>query len=82
VTIIPVNKKGHIKVCENYRGINLLNSGYKIYSNIINNKFYTYYKNQLSEEENEFKKGLYCRDDNFSLKILVKRHKSLISKPI
>jgi len=31
--IIPDHKKGNIKDCENYTGINFLNSGYKIYVN-------------------------------------------------
>jgi hypothetical protein len=36
--IIPVYKKENIKHCENYTGIVLLNSGFKIYSNIIRKK--------------------------------------------
>jgi hypothetical protein len=52
--IIPIHKKGNIKHCKNYRGINLLNSDYKIYTNIITNKLYTYYKNELCNEQNGF----------------------------
>jgi hypothetical protein len=51
--IIPVHKKGNIKHCENHRGINLLNSGCKLYTN-IKNKLYTYYKNITGEEQNRF----------------------------
>jgi len=52
-----VHRKGNNKDCENYRGINLLNSGYKIYANIIKNKLYTCYINKLGEEQNGFQNG-------------------------
>jgi hypothetical protein len=45
--IVPLHKKGDIKKCENYRGISLLNSGYKIYAHIIKNKLYEYYNGNL-----------------------------------
>jgi len=48
--IIPVCKK----YGENYRGINVLNSGCKIYTYIIKNKLYNSYKNKLGEEQNGF----------------------------
>jgi hypothetical protein len=38
----PEGWKGNIKECENYTGIHLLNSSYKIYANIIKNKLCTY----------------------------------------
>jgi hypothetical protein len=56
IIVISVHKKGNIKIYENYRRINLLNSSYKIYTNIIKNKFYTCYKNKLGEEQNRFQK--------------------------
>jgi hypothetical protein len=49
--IIAVHKKGNIKVCENYSGINLVNSGDKLYANVFNNKFY---KNKVGKEQNGF----------------------------
>jgi hypothetical protein len=36
--ITPVHKKRNITNCGNYRGINIQNSGYKIYANTIKNK--------------------------------------------
>jgi len=38
---------------KNYGGINLFNSGYKTYINIIRNKLNTYYKNKLGKEQNK-----------------------------
>jgi hypothetical protein len=50
--IIPAHKKGNTRDCENYGGINLLNSGYKICVNIIKNRLYTYYRSKLVEKHN------------------------------
>jgi hypothetical protein len=54
---VPLHKKGNIKTCENYRGINLLNSGYKMYAKIIKNKLYGYYKGKSGKDQNGFQRG-------------------------
>jgi sorting nexin-29 len=74
--VIPLHKKEDLMKCKNYRGISLLNSGHKIYANIIKNKLYDYYKDKLGEEQNGFKEV----DDHavtvfFSLKILIEKHR-------
>jgi sorting nexin-29 len=61
--------------CENYRGISLLNSGYKIYANIIKNKLYKYYEGKLGEEQNGFQRGQSCADSYFSLKLITEKHR-------
>jgi hypothetical protein len=73
--IVPLHKKGDTKKCENYRGISLLNSGYKIYGNIIKNKLYVYYKGKLGEEQNGFRRGRSCSDGYFSLKLIIEKHR-------
>jgi hypothetical protein len=70
---LPLRKKGDIKKCENYRGNSLLNSGYKIYANIIKNKLYEYYKGKLGEEQNGFQRGRSCSDSYFSLKLIIEK---------
>jgi hypothetical protein len=40
--IVPVLKKGHKTDCNNYRGISLLLTSYKILSNILLSRFSTY----------------------------------------
>jgi sorting nexin-29 len=72
---IPIFKKGNRKNCDNYRGISLLNSGYKIYANIIKNKLNKYYDNIIGEEQNGFQKGRSCCDGYFTKKILIEKHR-------
>jgi hypothetical protein len=55
--VVPLHKKGDIKNHENYRGIGLLNTGYKIYASIIKNKLTKFYENLIGEEQNGFRKG-------------------------
>jgi hypothetical protein len=43
VIIISVHRTGSIKDVENYRRINLFNSGYTVYADIIKNILNTYY---------------------------------------
>jgi sorting nexin-29 len=68
---VPLHKKGDIKKCENYKGISLLNSGYKIYAKIMKNKLYEYYKGNLGEEKNGFRRGCSCSDSYFSIKLII-----------
>jgi hypothetical protein len=45
-TIVPIHKKGHRMDCNNYRGISLLSTSYKILSNIILSRM-TPYENEI-----------------------------------
>jgi hypothetical protein len=45
--VIPTFKKRNLKDCENYRGICLLNSGYKTFTRIINSKLEAHYRDIL-----------------------------------
>jgi len=55
--IIPLHKKGDKTICENYRGISLLNSAYKIFSNILLNRLEPYVEENLGEYQCGFRKG-------------------------
>jgi sorting nexin-29 len=72
---VLLHKKGDIQKCENYRGISLLNSGYKIYANIIKNKLYEHYKGKLREEQDGFRWGRSFSDSYFSLKLIIEKHR-------
>jgi hypothetical protein len=67
---------------EYYRGTNLLNSGYKIYANIVKNKLYDYYYHGKSgEDQNGFQRGRKCADGYCSLNLIVEKHTKFLSKP-
>ncbi|KAJ4425543.1 hypothetical protein ANN_27737 [Periplaneta americana] len=68
-------ERGDLKITDNYRGISLLNAGYKIYANILKNKLNKHYDNIISEEQNGFRRGRSCCDGYFALKLLVEKHR-------
>jgi hypothetical protein len=55
---IPVHSKGSIKDSENCIGINLLNSGYKIYVSVVKNKC------TLITKMNYVKNSMYSEKDS------------------
>ncbi|KAJ4427237.1 hypothetical protein ANN_24855 [Periplaneta americana] len=62
--IIPIFKKGNIKDCTNYRGISLLNSGYKNFSRIIALKLEAHYKTLIDIETcNEERVNVCSKDE-------------------
>jgi hypothetical protein len=60
---------------ENYRGISLLNTCYKIYSRLLNNKLKTFAEQFPLECQNGFRKGRTCIDGVFTLKLLIERRR-------
>ena len=71
--IINIHKKGDKHKCCNYRGISLLNSGYKIYANIIKTKLQPIVENILQEEQCGFRKGRSCIDAIFTIKQIMEK---------
>jgi len=63
---IPIHKKGDRNNSDNYRGISLLNTGYKIYSKIIAKRLTAIKELLISEERKGFRKGRSCMDCIFS----------------
>jgi len=55
--IIPLHKKGDKTECNNYRGISLLNSVYKIFSKVLLNRLTPYAEECLGEHQSGFRKG-------------------------
>lgn len=54
--VISLFKKGKRDDCNNYRGISLTDTGYKIYAKLINTQLQTICEALVSEEWCEFRK--------------------------
>jgi sorting nexin-29 len=61
--------------CSNYRGISLLNSGYKIYAKIITQRFKTISEAILLEEQNGFRISRSCIDNVFIIKQTIEKRR-------
>jgi hypothetical protein len=66
-----IYKKGDKTNPEYYRGSSLLNTCYKIYSRLLNNKLKTFAEQFTLECQNGFGKGRTCIDGVFTLKIVI-----------
>ena len=71
---IPVHKKGDRNNPDNYKGISLLNNGYKIYSEISAKRLTVIAKALLLEEKNGFRKGRSSMDCIFSASQIIEKH--------
>ena len=58
---INIRKKGTKRKCENYRGITLLPTGYKLFANIIRNRLNEHLEDEMVEEQCGFRKGRSSR---------------------
>jgi hypothetical protein len=58
--IISLFKKGERLSCENYRGLSLLNTSYKVYSKILTNRLKVIADKLFLEEQSGFRQGRSC----------------------
>lgn len=74
--IIPLHKKGDKKVLDNYRGISLLNIGYKILSRILLTRVEEQLGPTIGEYQCGFRKGRNCAEQIFAIKRIIEhRHR-------
>jgi hypothetical protein len=64
--VINIHIKGGKSNCENYRGITLLPTAYKLVVNIIKNRLNEYLEEELVEEQCGFRKGRSYTDAIFT----------------
>jgi len=75
---IYIHKKGTKSKCENYRGISLLPTAYKLFANIIKNRLNEYLKDEIVEEQCGFRKGHSCTDAIFTVQQIMEKGKNTI----
>jgi len=68
-------QKGDRNNPNKYRGISLLNTGYKIYSKIIAKRLTAITEVLLLEEHNGFRRGRSCMDCLFSASQIIEKHR-------
>lgn len=54
-TILPIYKTGDRKVCDNYRGITLLNTSEKIYEGVLSNRLRNQVERKLDDCQSGFR---------------------------
>ena len=76
--ICPIHKSGSKNDPNNYRGISLLNTMYKIMSNIVNQRLYTWAEenNKIDEGQAGFRRGYSTVDNIFTLQAMVQKYLS------
>ena len=78
--IVPIHKKGRTDMLDNYRGISLINIMCKCYTNILNNRLYSWLEknNLMHEEQAGFRKNYSTIDHVFTLHAIIQKS---LSKP-
>ena len=71
--IIPLHKKNDKTICTNYRGISLLNVGYKILAKVINAKLKPYAEKAIGEYQCGFRSGRAPTDQMFALRLIMEK---------
>jgi hypothetical protein len=73
--VINIHKKGTKSKCENYRGITLLPTAYKPFTNIINNRLNEHVEEEMVEEQCGFRKVRSCTDVIFTVQQIIEKRK-------
>jgi len=74
--MINAYKKGTRSKCENYRGITLLPTAYKLFANTIKNRLNEYLEDEMIEEQCGIRKEPSCTDAIFTEQQIMERGKN------
>jgi sorting nexin-29 len=71
--ICPLHKKGDQLNCTNYRGITLLNTGYKVLSNILFQRLLPYAESIIGHYQCGFRPSKSCTDQIHTLRLILEK---------
>jgi hypothetical protein len=71
--IVPINKKGDTTDCNNYRGISLLSSSYKIVSNILLSRLVPYVDEIIGGHQCGFRRNRSTTDQIFCIRQILEK---------
>ena len=71
--IIPIPKKGDLRVCDNWRGISLLDVAGKVFARILQDRLQVTAEKILPDSQCGFRKGRGCVDMIFAARQLVEK---------
>lgn len=72
--IVPIYKKGDNLDCNNFRGISVLNTTYKILSKILEKRLQEYKEKILGEHQPEFRRQKSTTDQLFIIRQAVSKY--------
>jgi len=72
---INIHKKGTKSKCENYGGISLLPTAYKLFANIIKKRLNEYLEEEMVEKQCGFRMGRSCTDAIFTVQQIMEKRK-------
>ena len=78
--LIPVPKKGDLTICDNWRGISLLDVVGKLFAKVIQKRLQGVVEDVVSDSQCGFRKGRGCTDMIFCMRQLVEKTREHNSK--
>ena len=71
--IIPLHKKGDKMNCENYRGIALLNTAYKVFARVLFDRLNPLAENVIGDYQGGFRRDRSTTDQIFNLRLILQK---------
>jgi hypothetical protein len=80
--IVPLYKKGDKTDCSNYRGISLLPTTYKVFSNILLSRLTAYAEEINGDHQHGFRRNKSTADHMFLLRQILKKNEKITKQCI
>lgn len=71
--IVKLPKKGDLKVCDNWRGITILNAINKVMAQVIHNRISKHLEGTLCDEQAGFRPNRGCIDQSNALRLIIEQ---------